>query len=167
MSNLGFLKTMSEAQIEVLQAKVGDRYVIQLMREKECNLGGEQSGHLIFLDHNTTGDGIVAALQVLRIMIDTDSKLSDLAAAVKRYPQVLENVPVKEKKPLDKLSVLQEAIKEVEQKLGTTGRVLVRYSGTENLLRIMVEAPKLKQANSLAKQIAEVVIQSDIGIKHS
>lgn len=164
MSNFGFLKTMSEAQIEVLQAKVGDRYVIQLMQERDCNLGGEQSGHLIFLDHNTTGDGIVAALQVLRIMIDTDSKLSDLASAVKRYPQVLENVPVKEKKPLEALSGVKAAIEEVEQKLGATGRVLVRYSGTENLLRVMVEAPKLKQANSLAKQIAEVVVQSDIGI---
>lgn len=163
MSNFGFLKTMSEAGIEVLQAKVGDRYVIQLMREHECNLGGEQSGHLIFLDHNTTGDGIVAALQVLRIMIDTDSKLSDLAASIKKYPQVLENVRVKEKRDLEKMPEVAQIIADVEQKLGSTGRVLVRYSGTENLLRVMVEAPKLKQATSFAKQIADVIASSDIG----
>jgi phosphoglucosamine mutase len=163
MSNFGFLKTMQEAGIEVLQSKVGDRYVIQMMREYGCNLGGEQSGHLIFLDHNTTGDGIVAALQVLRIMIDTDSKLSDLAAVVKKYPQVLENVKVCKKKPIEEIPEVVKAIKSVEEKLDSTGRVLVRYSGTENLLRVMVEAPKLKLATSLAREIATVIEMSEVG----
>lgn len=164
MSNFGFLKSMSELGIEVIKSQVGDRYVIQDMLKNETNLGGEQSGHLIFLDHNTTGDGLVSALQVLRIMIETDSKLSDLASIVKRYPQACVNVRVTSKPPLETLTQMNELVSEVEKALSDSGRVLVRYSGTENICRVMVEGPKLKQVQQMAKSIAGAV-QKEIGAK--
>lgn len=157
MSNLGFIKTMEELGIEVIQSPVGDRYVIQDMLKYDTILGGEQSGHLISLDHNTTGDGLVAALQVLRIMIETDSKLSDLASFVKRYPQVCVNVKVTSKPPLESISEIQENIAKIESTLGDSGRVLVRYSGTENICRIMIEGNKLKHVTQLANSLADVV----------
>jgi phosphoglucosamine mutase len=126
MSNFGFLKAMEKNGIEVIQSQVGDRYVIQDMLSQEANLGGEQSGHMIFLDHNTTGDGLVTALQVLRIMIETDSKLSDLATVFKKYPQFIMNVKVSGKPPLDAISGLKEAIAHAEKILADTGRVLIR-----------------------------------------
>src|SRR6266446_2335082 len=114
------------------------------MLKHDANLGGEQSGHVIFLDHNTTGDGLVCALQVLRIMIETDAKLSDLASFVQRYPQICVNVNVSMKPPLDNLERTREAIQHVENVLGNAGRILVRYSGTENVCRVMVEGTKHK-----------------------
>jgi phosphoglucosamine mutase len=163
MSNFGFIKAMEAAQIEVIRSQVGDRYVIQDMLKHEANLGGEQSGHMIFLDHNTTGDGLVCALQVLRIMIETDSKLSDLATIVTRYPQACINVKVKSKPPLVDLTRVQETISHVEKSLGETGRVLVRYSGTENICRVMVEGPKQKQVQQMAVSISNV-INEEIGL---
>lgn len=157
MSNLGFIKAMEELGIEVIKSHVGDRYVIQDMLKYEANLGGEQSGHMIFLDYNTTGDGLVAALQVLRIMIETDSKLSDLAAFVKKYPQTCINVKVHSKPPLESIPNLTETIQQVEQTLNGSGRVLVRYSGTEEICRVMVEGLKQKQVVQLADLIAGVV----------
>lgn len=162
MSNFGFLRCMEEHDIHVIQSQVGDRYVIQDMIKNGTNLGGEQSGHMIFLDHNTTGDGIVTALQVLRIMQETNSTLSDLASIFKRYPQTLINVKVKAKPPLDTIKNISAEIKNVEQILGNFGRVLVRYSGTESICRIMVEGPKQQQVEELAQQLAEV-IKKEIG----
>ncbi len=162
MSNFGFLKAMEKLGIQVISSQVGDRYVIQEMINNEANLGGEQSGHLIFLDKNTTGDGLVSALQVLRIMIETDSKLSDLTKLVERFPQVLVNVKVSEKPPLHTMSFVQKEIREVEQELGSSGRVLVRYSGTEMICRVMVEGPVLKHIQDLANKIAKA-IQGNIG----
>lgn len=162
MSNLGFMHAMKNLGIEVILSQVGDRYVIQDMLEHDANLGGEQSGHMIFLDHNTTGDGLVCALQVLRIMIETDSKLSDLAAFVQRYPQICVSVKVSSKPPLESIVRLKEAITGVEKTLGETGRVLVRYSGTENTCRIMVEGVKYKQVAQLANALAQVV-REEIG----
>ncbi len=164
MSNFGFLKCMELLGIEVIKAAVGDRYVIQDMLKHEANLGGEQSGHMIFLDHNTTGDGLVSALQVLRIMIETDSKLSDLATIFKKYPQAIVNVKVSSKPPLESLSAVTEAKTQVEKQLTDSGRVLVRYSGTENICRIMVEGPKYKQVHQMANSIAQAV-QKEIGSK--
>lgn len=164
MCNFGFVKAMEELGIEVIRSQVGDRYVIQDMLKHEANLGGEQSGHLIFLDQNTTGDGLVCALQVLRIMIETDSKLSDLAAIIKRYPQSCVNVRVSAKPAIDSLSHVKKAIKEVEETLGDSGRVLVRYSGTENICRVMVEGPKQKQVQAMANVIAQAV-EEEIGMK--
>lgn len=162
MANLGFIKSMRDLGIDVVLSPVGDRYVIQDMIKYDANLGGEQSGHMIFLDHNTTGDGLVSALQVLRIMIETESKLSDLASVFKKFPQVCINVPVNSKPPLESLDSVQEIIKNVETNLGENGRVLVRYSGTENICRVMVEGQRLKQVQQLAQQISQV-IRSEIG----
>lgn len=164
MSNLGFIKAMESQGIEVIQSQVGDRYVIQDMLKHDVNLGGEQSGHLIFLDYNTTGDGLVCALQVMRIMIETDSKLSDLAAFVQRYPQTCVNVRVASKPPLETLQNVQEAIKQVEKTLESSGRILVRYSGTENICRVMVEGSKYKQVIQLANQVGAIV-KEEIGVK--
>jgi phosphoglucosamine mutase len=164
MTNCGFVKALEDMGIEVARSQVGDRYVLQEMLKTESNLGGEQSGHLIFLDHNTTGDGLVSALQVLRIMIESDSKLSDLARGFERYPQTLYNVKVSSKPPLEQIAGLKEAISDVEKQLGKEGRVLVRYSGTELLCRIMVEGPKQKQVDEFAATIAKV-IENEVGVK--
>lgn len=163
MSNLGLFKCLEEAGIDVISSQVGDRYVIQDMLKYDTNLGGEQSGHMIFLDHNTTGDGLVTALQVLRIMIETESKLSDLAKVVKHYPQALVNVSVKSKPPLDDLKEVQAACDKVKKDLQDAGRVLVRYSGTENICRVMVEGPKKRQVHEMAAYIA-TAIKQQIGV---
>lgn len=163
MCNFGFIKCMQELGIEVIQSQVGDRYVIQDMLKHDANLGGEQSGHLIFLDHNTTGDGLVSALQVMRIMIETDSKLSDLASIFKRYPQSCINVKIATKPPLETLTRTNEAVRQVEKTLADTGRVLLRYSGTESICRVMVEGPKQKMVYEMAKTIANAV-QTEIGL---
>lgn len=166
MSNLGFLKAMEELGISVIQSAVGDRHVIQEMIKHNANLGGEQSGHLIFLDHNTTGDGLVSALQVLRIMIETDSKLSDLAAFVKRFPQVSINLDVAAKPPIEELRELAAAIEKSKEQHSDIVRILVRYSGTEMILRLTVEGLKYKQVQQVAidlAKIAEREIQSLIG----
>lgn len=163
MSNLGFIKAMEDLEISVIKSQVGDRYVIQDMLQHDANLGGEQSGHVIFLDHNTTGDGLVCALQVLRIMIETDAKLSDLASFVKRYPQTCVNIRVKSKTPLESLKSVKEAIENVEKNLGSGGRILVRYSGTENICRVMVEGTKQKHVVQLANEVA-AAIHEEIGL---
>jgi phosphoglucosamine mutase len=163
MSNFGFLKAMESCGIDVVQSQVGDRYVIQEMVNHGAILGGEPSGHLVFLDLNTTGDGLVSALQVLRIMIETDSRLSDLAALVKRYPQVLLNIKVSSKPALETLTKVSKEIDHAEKVLGKSGRVLVRYSGTEKACRVMVEGEKQKQVQQLADSIASAVRES-IGV---
>lgn len=163
MSNFGFLRCMEERGIEVVQTAVGDRYVIQGMQKHEANLGGEQSGHIIFLDHNTTGDGLVAALQVLRIMIETDSRLSDLAQIVDRYPQAMVNVQVRDKPKLESIEGFESTRRAIEEELGDAGRVLVRYSGTEDICRVMVEGAKKKRVTELAEELA-TVIRDQIGM---
>lgn len=162
MSNLGYVDAMQNMGIEVIKSQVGDRYVIQEMLKNDAILGGEPSGHVIFLDHNSTGDGLVSALQVLRIMIESGSKLSELAANFKRYPQTCVNVRVKSKPALETINGLKVAVEEVEASLGTSGRVLVRYSGTENICRVMVEGPKRNLVMQYANQIASI-IQKQIG----
>lgn len=162
MSNFGFMKSMENIGVDVVTSQVGDRYVIQDMIKHDANLGGEQSGHMIFLDHNTTGDGLVSALQVLRIMIETDSRLSDLAKIVQRYPQALLNVRVGSKPPIESINGLLDIVKSVERDLGDSGRVLMRYSGTENLMRVMVEGPKKKVVQEMASKIADKV-KEEIG----
>lgn len=164
MSNYGFFRTMEELDIQVVRSPVGDRYVIQEMLKSGAMLGGEQSGHTIFLDYSTTGDGILCALQVLKIMKETGSKLSDLAAFVQKYPQACINIKVKEKTPLEQCTKVQEAIEKVEKQLHGAGRVLVRYSGTEPICRVMVEGPKLKAVQELANEIAKV-IEHELGGK--
>lgn len=160
MSNYGLFKAMEEAGIEVVSAQVGDRYVVQEMLRHGANLGGEQSGHVIFSDHNTTGDGLVSALQVLRIMREKGQKLSELASAFKLYPQALVNVAVHSKPSLETLTHVRSAIHAGERALGGSGRVLVRYSGTENICRVMVEGPQSQQVEELAREIAHAVKQA-------
>lgn len=139
MSNLGLERFLETKGLKLLRTSVGDRHVVEAMRKHGCNLGGEQSGHIINLDHATTGDGLVAALQVIAAMIRTGKPLSELRNKMERYPQISRSFPVDQKKPLDTLSKTQKEIAAIEDKLGAEGRVLVRYSGTESKLRIMVE----------------------------
>ncbi len=158
MSNLGLELAMRERGIRMLRTKVGDRYVVEAMRRGGFNLGGEQSGHILFLDHNTTGDGIVSGLQVLGIMVRTGRRLSELAQVMTRLPQVLINVMVSRKPPISERPKLLKAIAVQEERLGQEGRLLVRYSGTEPKLRIMVEAADEKLMNDVAEQLRQVVV---------
>ncbi|HEU5360250.1 MAG TPA: phosphoglucosamine mutase, partial [Candidatus Deferrimicrobiaceae bacterium] len=139
MSNIGLELFLKERKIKMVRAPVGDRYVVEAMRAGGYNFGGEQSGHLIFLDHATTGDGILAALQLLAVMVESGKRLADLGKKMVTLPQILLNLKLKERVPLENLPGFQKALAEFEKKLGKKGRILVRYSGTEPVLRIMVE----------------------------
>ena len=160
MSNMGLDIAIREAGGKVVKTAVGDRYVVEEMRKCGYNLGGEQSGHMVFLDHNTTGDGIVSALQVLAIMQRSGRSLSDLASVMTSLPQVLLNVRVDRKAELESVPAVQKAIEKAEKDLGESGRVLIRYSGTEPLLRIMLEGADEKQILELAHDIATEVEKS-------
>jgi len=156
MTNKGFDIAMAKERIKVVKTKVGDRYVVDEMRKKGYVLGGEQSGHIIFSNYTTTGDGMISALQLLRIMKERGEKLSKLAECMKSLPQVLVNVDVKEKKDISKLKV-NKNIKDAESKLGEKGRVLVRYSGTQNLCRIMIEGENKREIQKIANDIAKTM----------
>ncbi len=156
MSNIALEIFMKERGGTLLRSKVGDRYVIEAMRQHNANFGGEQSGHLIFRDYGTTGDGLLAALQILRIMRETGKPLSELAKCLKPYPQVLLNVKVTRKTPFEECEKLMQAQKDVEAQLAGKGRVLLRYSGTENLCRIMVEGESEDLVQRSAQYLAEV-----------
>ena len=157
MSNLGLKIAMKQAGIEMIETKVGDRYVLEVIREGGYTLGGEQSGHLIFARYATTGDGILTGLQLLAQMSATAKSLKELASAMTVYPQVLINVPGVDKTKVDSDSELQVAVQEAQAELGEQGRVLLRASGTEPLVRVMVEAQDLGTAQSWAERIARVV----------
>jgi phosphoglucosamine mutase len=139
MSNLGLDEAFAAAGGKVLRAGVGDRYVLELMLQHDLNVGGEQSGHVILRDHNSTGDGLVTALEILRIMKTTGEPLSKLRQGMKKYPQLLVNVKVRERIPLDQLPEVTEAVAAIEKELGAKGRILLRYSGTEPKIRLLVE----------------------------
>ena len=157
MSNLGLELAMRQAGGRLLRSAVGDRYVMEKMISGGYNLGGEQSGHIIFLDHNTTGDGIISALQVLSIMRQSGKPLSELAACMKTYPQVLVNVGVKERRDLASIPEIARRITEIEKKLDGTGRLLVRYSGTEPKVRVMIEGDDQNEIKALADGLAETI----------
>jgi phosphoglucosamine mutase len=157
MSNLGFVHAMREHGVGVRQTKVGDRYVLEAMKVSGYNLGGEQSGHVIMSDHATTGDGILAALQVLDRMAATGRSIAELAGVMTRLPQVLVNVSDVDKARTDDDAVVAAAVSEAEAELGDTGRVLLRPSGTEQLVRVMVEAGTAVQAEAIAGRLADVV----------
>jgi phosphoglucosamine mutase len=154
MSNLGLERALSPAGGHVVRTAVGDRYVVEEMRRGGYNFGGEQSGHLIFLDHVTTGDGVAAALNVLAVMRREGCRLSELARCFEPVPQALVNVVVGEKRPLAQLPGVGRAISAVERALGGTGRVLVRFSGTENKARVLVEGPDARRIRAMAEAIA-------------
>jgi phosphoglucosamine mutase len=157
MSNLGFHHTMRDAGIAVHTTAVGDRYVLEALRAQDLSLGGEQSGHLVFLDHATTGDGLLTGLALMSRMSGTGSSLAELASVVQRLPQVLVNVPVTDRLAVVENDQVAEAVNAVEAELGDSGRVLLRPSGTEQLVRVMVEAPTQEQADAVAARLAEVV----------
>ena len=157
MSNLGFHHTMRDAGIAVQTTAVGDRYVLEALRAGNLSLGGEQSGHLVFLDPATTGDGVLTGLALLSRMRQTGAILAELASVLTRLPQVLVNVPVTDRLAVAASEAVADAVNAVEAELGDTGRVLLRPSGTEQLVRVMVEAPTQEQADEVAHRLAEVV----------
>ena len=143
--------------IKVMTTDVGDRNVLEAMLEGGYVLGGEQSGHIIFLEHNSTGDGLITALQLISTMVHSEKPLSELAGVMQKYPQVLVNVRVADKHALEGNDIISEAIKTAELKLGDSGRVLVRPSGTEPLVRVMVEAADVDEADALAHRLADII----------
>jgi phosphoglucosamine mutase len=156
MSNLGLERAMTRAGGKLVRTQVGDRYVVEAMRAGGYNLGGEQSGHLVFLDHASTGDGILGGLQVLALMLRTGLPLSELAQrAMERVPQVLENVTLPARRPLETMLRLADLTAKIVKTLGDDGRVLVRWSGTEPKLRIMLEGPREDRIRAWAKELAE------------
>jgi phosphoglucosamine mutase len=157
MSNLGLELALRRAGIALERTPVGDRYVLERMREVDCTLGGEQSGHVIFLDHSTTGDGLITAVQVTNVMMETGRRLSDLASVVERFPQVLRNVAVSDRTRFAQVPAIAAAIDAASRALGATGRVLVRPSGTEPLVRVMVEARDAATADAVAAELVDVV----------
>ena len=157
MSNMGLEVTLRSLGGKLQRTAVGDRYVVEKMRSGGFNLGGEQSGHIIFLDHNTTGDGILSALQLLEVMLIEDRPLSELAAIMQRYPQHLVNVRVKERKPLDDFPEIARAAEQVKEKLGKNGRLLIRPSGTEPMIRVMVEGKDHNLVVELAEETAATI----------
>jgi len=157
MSNLKLDLTLRDLGIRVVRTQVGDRYVVEEMSRHGYNFGGEQSGHLIFLDYNTTGDGILSALQVLAVMKREGKKLSELASILTPFPQILLNVPVAHMKDPHQIPDVTSRIKKIQKKLGEKGRILVRPSGTESLIRVMVEGEKAKEIKGYAEEIAECV----------
>jgi phosphoglucosamine mutase len=160
MSNLGLEHALARDGAKLVRTAVGDRYVVEEMRANGYNLGGEQSGHLVFLDHASTGDGIVAALQVLAILVASGKPLSELASnAMDRVPQVLENVTLSAKKPIDEMKTLSSLSTKITKELGGDGRVLVRWSGTEAKLRIMLEGPDEERIKAWAKELAHAAKQ--------
>ncbi len=160
MSNLGFLHAMEAAGIAVRQTKVGDRYVLESMRSENFSLGGEQSGHVVLLDHASTGDGVLTGLHLMNRLAETQQSLAELAAVMTRLPQVLVNVTGVDKSRADTDPELAAAVASASAELGSSGRVLLRPSGTESLVRVMVEAGTLEQADQVAQRLAAVVESS-------
>ncbi len=159
MSNMGLDLCLKKAGGQVIRTKVGDRYVMEAMRSGEYNLGGEQSGHLIFHDCSTTGDGILAALNLLQIVVEENKRLSELKLCMEALPQTLKNIKVLQKVPIEKLPHLKEIISDYETKLGSQGRVLFRYSGTERMARIMIEGKNVQEIEAMADHISSVTLE--------
>jgi phosphoglucosamine mutase len=163
MSNFGLDETLREHQGRVLRTKVGDRHVIGAMMKGDLNVGGEQSGHMIFRDYSTTGDGIVSALQILRIMVESGQPLSELKKCLRKYPQAQRNLKVREKPPLEEMPEVLKLVQAAEAELDGAGRVLLRYSGTEPKIRLLIEGRDADQIGRQADRIAET-IKARIGV---
>jgi phosphoglucosamine mutase len=164
MSNLGFYKGLEEHGVKSVQTAVGDRYVVEEMKKNGYNLGGEQSGHIIFLDYNTTGDGLLTGLQLANIMKATNKPLSELAEEMKKFPQVLVNIRVTDKHHVTDNEKVKAVIEQVEAEMNGNGRILVRPSGTEPLVRVMAEAPSAELCEEYVSRIA-VVVEEEMGLK--
>ena len=162
MANLGLERALADQGIAMVRTAVGDRYVLEEMLRRGANLGGEQSGHIIFLDHATTGDGLLSALQLVRVLRESGRPLGELASRVTKFPQVLVNVPVRAKPPLNTLPAVSEVVGRWETKLDGRARILLRYSGTEPLARVMVEGDDQMTIETVGREIA-AVIRTEIG----
>lgn len=161
MSNMGLEEAVKKMGGQMIRTQVGDRYVVETMRRKGYSFGGEQSGHLVFLDHNTTGDGILAALQLLSVMIKKRKPLSELAKIMSTYPQVLENVRMSTKISPERIQGFPQALADAENRLGDRGRILVRPSGTEPVIRIMVEGEDDQEISTIALELSDVIRHAD------
>jgi phosphoglucosamine mutase len=157
MANLALDRTLTEAGIGLAKVAVGDRYVLEEMLRIGANLGGEQSGHLLFLDHATTGDGIVSALQLIGVMRETGASLGELSRCLVKFPQVLVNVRVKTKPPVSTIPELAERVQVLEAEMNGAGRILLRYSGTESLLRVMIEGEEQARIEHMAEELAGII----------
>ncbi|MBC2715602.1 MAG: phosphoglucosamine mutase [Desulfobacteraceae bacterium] len=164
MSNVGLRQTLKKLGINHIIAEVGDRYVLKQMKKNNAVIGGEDSGHMIFLDHHTSGDGVLTAIRLMQVIKETSQPLSELVKIIKIYPQVLLNVPVNEKIDIRNVPEINKAIQKVENRLQDQGRVLVRYSGTQPLCRVMVEGPDQDDTQRFCQDIVDVV-QDKLGIK--
>ncbi len=162
MSNMGLERALEDRKVDVVRCGVGDREVVEVMRREGVRLGGEQSGHLVDLELGTTGDGLLTAAAVAAIVAASGRSLADLAAGFRRFPQTLRNVEVREKQPLESVPGLSEAVASVERELGTSGRVLLRYSGTEALARVMIEGPDQNRIEELCGAITSV-LEAELG----
>jgi len=157
MANLGLDRALRSAGVRVVKTQVGDRYVLEEMLKVGANIGGEQSGHLLFLDHSGTGDGIVSALHLLAVMRESGQSLSTLASCMTKFPQTLVNVPVKTKQPLETIPGLSQRVADLEGAMNGGGRILLRYSGTEALVRVMVEGEDRERVETIAAELAEML----------
>lgn len=162
-SNLGVDEALEKAGISTVRVKNGDRYVIEEMKKNNYNLGGEFSGHMIFLDYTTTGDGIIFALQILKLLKQNNLKASEIRKVMQEYPQTARNIEVKEKPPLEQIPSLNKKIQEIEERLKNIGRLVLRYSGTQNICRIMIEGKDKEEIERMANELAKE-IQNEIGI---
>jgi phosphoglucosamine mutase len=157
MSNLGLRRCLESHELGFVEVPVGDRYVIDELERRDLSLGGEQSGHVIFRDHEQTGDGALTGVMLLDVVVGTGHSLSLLAGVMQRFPQVLRNVAVRDRKALDSASAFWEEATSIESDLGSEGRILVRPSGTEPVVRVMVEAPSVEQAELIADRLVGAV----------
>jgi phosphoglucosamine mutase len=164
MSNIGLELFLEKLGVHTIRTDVGDKYVLERMLQEKANLGGEQSGHIILLEHTTTGDGLIAALQLIKLILKKKQSLSEFAKDLQKFPQVLVNVKVRVKRPFDEIAGLSETIERSQAELGRRGRILVRYSGTENLARVMIEGKDLSLVNSLAGSLAKI-FEDTVGVK--
>jgi len=166
MSNMGLEIALKRSGIEMLRAQVGDRYVLELMQQRNAALGGEQSGHILFPHLATTGDGLLTALVVLDLIARTGKSIEELTAGLKVFPQIIVNIQVREKRPLEEIPLVAERIRAAETELAETGRVVIRYSGTESLARVMIEAESEAAMQHHAEAIAEA-IRNELGVEIS
>jgi len=161
MSNMGLEAAMRTIGVDLVRTQVGDRYVVEEMRQKKYSFGGEQSGHLIFLEHSTTGDGILAALQLMAIMVKHNKPLSELAGIMESFPQILSNVRTSKRLDLELIPNFQATIRKMEKKLGADGRILVRLSGTEPVVRVMLEGKEQDVIEAMADELCDLVRKAD------
>jgi phosphoglucosamine mutase len=164
MSNIGLELFLEKLGVRTIRTDVGDKYVLERMLQERANLGGEQSGHIILLEHTTTGDGLIAALQLIKLILKKKQSLSEFAKDLQKFPQVLVNVKVRVKRPFDEIAGLSEAIERSQAELGRRGRILVRYSGTESLARVMIEGEDLSLVNRLAGSLVKI-FEDTVGVK--